>query len=144
MQYCSLQHQILLSSPDTSTAEPHFLFGPAASFFLGLLVVVLCSSPVACWTPSNLGDSPFSVISFCFFIQFIRFSWQVYWGGLPFLPPVDQVLSELSTITCLSWVTLHYCSVALLCPTLYSPMDCSTPGFPVLYHLLELTKAHVH
>ena len=23
------------------------------------------------------------------FIQFMRFSWQVYWGGLPFLPPAD-------------------------------------------------------
>ena len=23
-------------------------------------------------------------------------------------------------------------------------MDCSTPGFPVLYHLLELAKTHVH
>ena len=26
------------------------------------------------------------------------------------------------------------------CPTLCNPMDCSTPGFPVLHHLLELTK----
>ena len=57
MQYCSLQHQILLSSPDTSTTEHHFHFGPAASFFLGLLVLLLCSSPVAYWTSSNLGDS---------------------------------------------------------------------------------------
>ena len=30
-----------------------------------------------------------------------------------------------------------------MCPTLCNPMDCSTPG-PVLYHLLELAKAHVH
>ena len=29
-------------------------------------------------------------------IQFVRFSWQVYWGGLPFPPPVDHVLSELN------------------------------------------------
>ena len=27
-----------------------------------------------------------------------------------------------------------------LCPT----MDCSTPGFPVLHHLLELAQTHVH
>ena len=26
---------------------------------------------------------------------------------LPFPPPVDHVLSELSTMTCLSWVALH-------------------------------------
>ena len=32
------------------------------------------------------------------------------------------------------------CSVAQLCPTLCDPMDCSTPGFPVLHHLLELAQ----
>ena len=36
MQYCSLQHQILLSSPDKSTTECHFCFGPTTLFFLGL------------------------------------------------------------------------------------------------------------
>ena len=46
MKYCSLQHQILLSSPDTSTTEHHFHFGPAASFFLEILIIALCSSPV--------------------------------------------------------------------------------------------------
>ena len=30
------------------------------------------------------------------------------------------------------------------CPTLCDPMDCSTPGFPVLHHLLELAQTHVH
>ena len=25
-----------------------------------------------------------------------------------------------------------------------NPMDCSTPGFPVLHHLLEFTQTHVH
>ena len=37
-------------------------------------------------------------------IQFMRFSQQVYWGGLPFSPLEDHILSELSTMTCLSWV----------------------------------------
>ena len=32
---------------------------------------------------------------------------QKYWSGLPFPSPVDHVLSELSTMTHLSWVTLH-------------------------------------
>ena len=35
------------------------------------------------------------------------FSRQVYWRGLPFLSPMDHVLSELSTMTHLSWVALH-------------------------------------
>ena len=29
---------------------------------------------------------------------------QKYWSGLPFLSPVDYVLSELFAMTCLSWV----------------------------------------
>ena len=36
------------------------------------------------------------------------------------------------------------CSVAQLCPTLCDLMDCSTPGFPVLHHLLEFVQTHVH
>ena len=35
-----------------------------------------------------------------------------------------------------SWVALN--SVARLCPTFCSPMDCSTPGFPVHHQLPEL------
>ena len=33
---------------------------------------------------------------------------------------------------------------SLLCPTLCNPMDCSTPGFPVLHHLPEFAQVHVH
>ena len=35
------------------------------------------------------------------------------------------------------------CSVAQSCLTLCQPMDCSTPGFPVL-HLPEFVQTHVH
>ena len=38
----------------------------------------------------------------------------------------------------------YCCSVAQSCPTLCDPMDCSTPGFPVLHHLLKLAQTHVH
>ena len=37
-----------------------------------------------------------------------------------------------------------YCSVTQLCPTLWDPMDCSTPGFPVHHQLRELAQTHVH
>ena len=30
------------------------------------------------------------------------------------------------------------------CLTLWDPMDCSMPGFPVLHHLPELAQTHVH
>ena len=38
----------------------------------------------------------------------------------------------------------HFSSVAQSCPTLCSPMDCSTSGFPVHHQLLELAQIHVH
>ena len=56
---------------------------------------------------TDLGSSSFSVLSFHFFILFMGFSRQEYSSGLPFPSPVDHVLSELSTMTHLSWVALH-------------------------------------
>ena len=44
----------------------------------------------------------------------------------------------------LLWGWCHHCSVAKSCPALCDPMDCSTPGFPVLHHLLEFVQTHVH
>ena len=35
-------------------------------------------------------------------------------------------------------------SVTHLCPTLCSPTDCSTPGFPVHHQLPEIAQTHVH
>ena len=103
----SLQHRILLSPPDTSTTEHHFHFDLAASFFLELLVIALHSSPVAYWIPSHLGGSSPGVVSFYLFILFMGFSWQEYWNGLLFPPPVDHILSELSTMTSISCTALH-------------------------------------
>ena len=43
--------------------------------------------------------------------------------------------------------TIHFlscCSVAKSCPTLCSPMDCSTPGLSVLHYLPEFAQTHVH
>ena len=104
MQYCSLQHQTLLPSPVTSTTGCCFCFGSITSFFLELF---LHWSPVAYWTPTDLGSSSFSVLSFCLFILVMGFSRQEYWSGLPFPSPVDPVLSELSTMTHLFWVAPH-------------------------------------
>ena len=36
------------------------------------------------------------------------------------------------------------CSVTQSSPTLCEPMDCNTPGFPVLYYLLVFAQTHVH
>ena len=116
-------YRTLLSLPDTSTTECHFCSGPDPSFSLELF---LYSSPVAYWTPSDLGDS--SSISFCIFILFMGFSRKEYWSGLPF--PLQwkwrgaissHILPELFTMTCPSWVALHGMAHSLteLCKTLY-------------------------
>ena len=49
-------------------------------------------------------------------------------------------------VQCLSDQTrgVGCCSVAQSHLTLCDPMDCSTPSFPVLHHLLELAQTHVH
>ena len=104
MQYCSLQHRTLFLSPVPSTAGYCFCFGSIPSFFLELFH---CWFPVAYWAPTNLGSSSFSVLSFCLFVLFMGFSRQEYWSGLLLPSPVDHVLSELSTMTHLSWVGLH-------------------------------------
>ena len=36
------------------------------------------------------------------------------------------------------------CSVAKSYVTLCDPVNCSTPGFPVLQYLLEFAQTHVH
>ena len=104
MHYCSLQHWTLLPSPVTSTIGCCFLFGSISSFFL---VLFIHPSPVAYWAPTDLGSSSFSVLSFCLFMLFMGFSRQEYWNGLPLPSPADHILSELSTMTHLSWVALH-------------------------------------
>ena len=93
MQYCSLQHQILFPSPVISTTGHCFHFGSASSFFLKLF---LHSFPVAYWIPTNLGEFIFQCRIFL--------PSQI---GLPFPSPGDHILSELSTMTCLSWLAQH-------------------------------------
>ena len=99
MKYYFLEQQTLLSLLDKSTTESHFCFGPSTSFFLKLLVIALHFSPVAYWTLFDLAGSSSSVTPFCLFILFMGFSWQEYWNGLPFPPPVGHILSESSTGT---------------------------------------------
>ena len=40
--------------------------------------------------------------------------------------------------------SVQFSSVTQLCPSLCDPMDCSTPGFPVHYQLLEFIQTLVH
>ena len=40
--------------------------------------------------------------------------------------------------------TVQFTSLTQLCPTLWDPMNHSTPGLPVHHQLPELTQTHVH
>ena len=104
MQYCSLLHQTLLPSPVTSTIGYCFCFGAFSSFFLELF---LHRAPVVYLAPIKLRSFISVSYLFCLFVLFMGFSRQEYQSGLPFPSPVDHVLSELSTMTHLSWVALH-------------------------------------
>ena len=104
MQYCSLQHRTLFSPPDTSTAEHCFCFGPATSFFLDLLVITLCSSLVAYWTPSDLGVGRVSHLLVSYLFAFSYCSW-----GSP-----GKNTGMACRFTLHQWTT--FCQNASLCP----------------------------
>ena len=40
--------------------------------------------------------------------------------------------------------SVQFISVAQSCPSLWDPMNCSTPGLPAHHQLLEFTQTHVH
>ena len=83
-----------------------FLLWPSHFILSGAVTNCPCS-PVAYWTPSDLGGSSSGGISFCLFLLFMGFSKQEYCSDLPLPLPVDHVLSELFTMTLPSWVALH-------------------------------------
>ena len=97
----------LFERPYLWTSKASICFDPGASFVLGLLVILLRYSSVACRTPSDLEDS--SLVSYI--LVLLHSSWSSHGkytgGGLPFPSPVDHILPELSAMTCPSWVALH-------------------------------------
>ena len=48
------------------------------------------------------------------------------------------------TTPTIQFSSVQFSSVTQLCPTLWGPMDCSTPGFPVHHQLPELVQTRVH
>ena len=101
MQYCSLQHQMLLPSPVRSTTGCWFFFSSVSSFFLELFFH---------WPQKHIGTyRPMEFIFQCpIFLSFHTFVGVLKARilGLPFPSPVDHILSELSTINHLSWMAL--------------------------------------
>ena len=55
----------------------------------------------------------------------------------------NWIMSRCHWVQTFQKCTCFCCSVTQSCPTLCDPVDCNTPGFPVLHHLLELAQTHV-
>ena len=53
------------------------------------------------------------------------------------------MIVRISTLA-LILASVQFSSVALSCPTLCDPMNCSTPGLPVHHQLPQFTQIHVH
>ena len=106
MQYCSFQHQTLLSPPDTSKTEHHFHFGPATSFFLELLVIALTLPQ------HHTGHLPTCVahLPLPYLLAFSSCSWGSHsknTGVVCHSLLQWTTLSELSTMIHPSWVALY-------------------------------------
>ena len=80
-------------------------------------------------------EKTFCIISTCLILlKFVL--WPNKWYILENIPyAIRNVYSAL--------IVFQFSSVAQSCPTLYDPMDCSTPGLLVHHHLLRFTQAHV-
>ena len=72
-----------------------------------------------------------------------------------FLNFIIYLFLAMLDLCCYAWVFFScgewglfssFCcfSVAQSCLALCDPMDCSTPGFPVLHHLPEFAQIHIH
>ena len=98
--FASLQHQTLLPSPVTS-ATGYFLFWLRLFILSGVISPLFSSSILGIYQP---GEFLFQYPIILPFILFMGFSRQEYGSGLPFPSPVDYILSNLSIMTCPSWV----------------------------------------
>ena len=76
------------------------------------------------WTVTNVDMRPCPVASW------LHFPWDC--------PSLSERSRSQKALCC------FLCSVSQLCLTLCNPMDCSTPGFPVLPNLPELAQTHGH
>ena len=62
-------------------------------------------------------------------------------------PAVDwlnQQKKQKSRTICFTEISVQSSSISQLCPTLCDPMECRTPGFPVIQKLPELAQTLVH
>ena len=75
----------------------------------------------------------------------IRITHWLHWFLHHFITLLQCHAGAFANLVPLWWrAILCCCSAAQSYPTLCEPMDCSTPGFPVLHHLPDFSWTHVH
>ena len=91
------------------------------------------------YSPCRL--SPYTDCGFVLlcFLSLHAFSISLLHRALFLLPAIPS--THHSSAHCFS---VQFSSVAQSCPTLYDPMNLSTPGLPVHHQLREFTQTHVH
>ena len=105
MQYCSLQHFMFTTRLIHNWAS--FQLWPSCFFLFEVISNWLSLFPSNIMHAFQPGGSSSRVLSFCIFILLMEFFRQDSWSGFLFPPTVDHILSELFTMTCLSWVAFH-------------------------------------
>ena len=101
---------LLFTASDVASITSHihnwilFLLWLHLFLLSGVISPLISSSMLGIYWP---GEFLFQYPFICLFILFMEFLRQEYWSGLPFPSLVGHVLSELSTLTHLSWVALH-------------------------------------
>ena len=88
----------------------------------------------ACWSTLQILDLPASVTACNCMSQFLQKS----------LSLSIYICVCVCVCVCVYMFIYCCCLVAKSCLTVCDPMDCSTPGFPVLHHLPEFAQVHVH
>ena len=60
------------------------------------------------------------------------------------LSSLAEDFSAIFSVRSAAFLSIDFSSVAQSCPTLFNPMDRSTPGLPVHHRLPGFTQTHVH
>ena len=66
------------------------------------------------------------------------------WGAIAFSAQGTYLSTNMAFMVLSTSDSVQFSSVTQSCLTLCNPMNCCTPGFPVLHHLSEFAQTHVH
>ena len=106
--------------------------------------LILCHPCLLCLLHWQVGSEPLAPLGKPLIgrVLCVSFSWATVrdWPSTIHWPSIHLVI--LLPLCLLFWFPC--CSVTQSYPTLWNPMDCSTPGFPIHHQLLEFAQTSVY